>query len=283
MIILIIKLFYKIVIIPLILIFLVGVIDRFFEISGAFSPDNYDDPAARMMEASLASVIGLPDAIRSLWNWFSTEVFDVGAVDFEPVTNAAKEISDLAEARFWFVVYYAWWAVIVPISIVQFVVLFVLRGLGVGVLWGAYPGIPRIENMSAKAVAWVILGVVSYQIVLGAIALQESALGIWPLVSTGIALPLVLLFPIVGTLPLWFLKKVLRIDPYDIFRLPFRAARGLGRVLSREESPPQYQPRAPAEQPVRPAAQEPSLRSDGPWAAGPRRSQQVPMTKSRAR
>jgi hypothetical protein len=193
--------------------------------------------------------------------------------EIEAVQEASSGFFEKARATAMFVGLYGWREVLVPVSVVQFCVFFILRGFGASVLWD-YPGIPKLENMTAKAVAWIALGVFCY-----GIAVNAYAAGVWTTIAAAIALPVVLRFPIVGTLPLWTMQKVLRIDPHSLFRLPFQALEHVKSHLEEREKARRAEaespvPKEPPREPVSPP--EPSMRPE-PVAdplddAGPRAS-----------
>lgn len=137
---------------------------------------------------------------------FSGEIYAVADASTDAVDDARAWASEMVSD--------AWRKVILPMSVVQFTTLFVLRGFGAGLLWGGFASvIPRVENIPAKVLSWVIFGVFAY-----VIAMRSYAEGGWTLATTAIALPLVLLYPVMAGLPLWFLMTVLKIDPCNLFR-----------------------------------------------------------------
>lgn len=238
----------------------------------------------RAIESLKAAFFGVPHVLSVIRGWLGGPASSVGQAfsgEIGAVQAASSPLLEQSKATVIFVALYAWRAVILPLSILQFCLYFVLRGFGASVLWD-YPGIPRLEKMTAKAAAWIALGVVGY-----GIAANAYAAGVWASVAAAIALPLVLLFPVVGTLPLWIMQKVLRIDPYDLFRLSLRALeRAKSRSEEREEarqaetvSPvPKAPPRDTAPLPSSP--QRPEAHSELRHTAGPSASSVGPTYES---
>jgi hypothetical protein len=241
----------------------------------AFRPDLPLDTTfwERLIAAGVAGLADIPYTFGlalELASGPAETVREEFAGEVDATRRASSNFLETAKVRAIGMALYAWWAVVVPLSIVQFCVLFVLRGFGASVLWD-YPGIPRLENMTAKAVIWIALGAIAY-----GIAVNAYAAGVWTSIAAAIALPLVLLFPIVGTLPLWIIKKVLRIDPYELFRLPLRALNRVRDNLAEKEEVRQAEvvspvPKAPPRETVQPPPPKPSEsqpeppRTAGPW------------------
>lgn len=108
------------------------------------------------------------------------------------------------------------------LSVTQFAILFCILASGGTVGW-SLPGLPVVLSARGKLIYWLLC--LSVAAALGYFAFQ-SGLG------TGVASVAVLIvclrFPLVGTLPLWFLEKVLKLHPAKILRLPFSLSSGFG-------------------------------------------------------
>jgi hypothetical protein len=102
----------------------------------------------------------VPHVLSVIRGWLGGPASSVGQAfsgEIGAVQAASSPLLEQSKATVIFVALYAWRAVILPLSILQFCLYFVLRGFGASVLWD-YPGIPRLEKMTAKAAAWIALG-----------------------------------------------------------------------------------------------------------------------------